>query len=77
MTSLHIDLDEGLAVSLRQLAEREQRSESEIAREAIDVFIRSRRPLPKGTGQYHSGRSDVSEQARAILRNETAEGRWP
>lgn len=77
MTSLHIDLDEDLALSLRHLAEREQRSESEIVSEALAVFVQSRRPLPKGVGQYHSGRSDVSEQARTILRNDAKEGRWP
>ena len=36
-----------------------------------------KRPLPKGMGRYHSGRSDVSVRARELLREAVEKGEWP
>lgn len=77
MSSIPIELEDDVADTLRQLAEDERRSESEIVREALAAFMQARRPRPKGIGQYRSGRPDIAENARTILRDDAAEGRWP
>jgi hypothetical protein len=77
MVSLEIKLDEGMAEAVRQLAATQNRSESEIVQDALLAFVNKPRGLPKGTGQYHSGGDDGSEQARKILRGAVKEGKWP
>ena len=76
--ALTIDLDVATADALRELAVEQQRSTEDVVRDAVSAYVRSaRRVLPKGVGQYHSGHSDVSEQARDILRDATRNGQWP
>ncbi len=76
--ALTIDLDVATADALRELAVEQQRSTEDVVRDALSAYVRSaRRVLPKGVGQYHSGQSDVSEQARDILRDATRSGQWP
>jgi hypothetical protein len=77
MSAITIELDNETADGLRRLAAAQQRSESEIVREALEAMLRSPRPLPKGMGQYHSGQADNSERARTILRQEANDGTWP
>jgi hypothetical protein len=73
-----ITLDEQTAATIRQLASAEQRSETEIVRDALALYTQAgRRPLPIGMGQYRSGAHDVSEQARTLIRDAVREGRWP
>ena len=56
----------------------QQRSTEDVVRDALSAYVRSaRRVLPQGVGKYHSGQSDVSEQARDILRDATRSGQWP
>ena len=67
-------LDEETALAIRQLADTEQRSQAEIIREALRIYLEqaechTSRPLPKGIGAYRSGRHDVAEQAEELLRN--------
>lgn len=73
-----ITLDEQTAATIRELASAEQRPEMEIVRDALALYARTeRRPRPIGVGQYRSGAHDVSEQARALIRDAVREGRWP
>ena len=69
MTKLTLYLEEETAAALKQLATTEGVSEAELLRDAIALYSSARsRPLPKGTGAYRSGRSDVSSQAEELLR---------
>jgi hypothetical protein len=77
MTTLTIQLDDAAAESLHRLAEQEQRSPTEIVRDALTAYTMARRPLPKGDGKYRSGRTDVSGRAKEILRDAAKEGRCP
>jgi predicted transcriptional regulator len=77
MTSITLQLDDNLVEALRRLAAAQQRSETEIMRDALIAYTETKRPLPKGIGEYHSGRSDGSEKARALLRDAVKEGLWP
>ena len=77
MTAITIQLDDDLAESLRRLAAVQQRSETDLVREAVAAYVQSARPLPKGMGKYHSGQGNVSEQARNLLREAVKEGKWP
>lgn len=67
-----IYLDDDILLALRQLAQREQRSQAAIIRAALERYVNTAKekvapPLP-GMGGYRSGRSDVSENAETILR---------
>jgi hypothetical protein len=77
VTAITIQLDDDLVEGLRRLAIAQQRSEMDIVREALTVYVRRCRPLPKGMGKYHSGHGDGAEKAREILRDAAKEGRWP
>ena len=76
--SLTIQLDAATAEAVQEVAAEQHRSADEVVRDAVLEYARStKRELPKGTGKYRSGRSDVSQRAREILRDATKEGRWP
>lgn len=65
-------LDEDLALAIRRLADREQRSQAEIIREALRRYLeqanKRRGPLkPSGVGAYRSGRHDVYKRAEELL----------
>ncbi|HYM10926.1 MAG TPA: CopG family transcriptional regulator [Bryobacterales bacterium] len=78
MTKTTVYLDPEVALSLRQLAERQGCSQAELIREALATYVRrSGRLKPKGIGRYHSGRSDVSERAEELLRRAARDRRWP
>jgi predicted transcriptional regulator len=77
MTAITIQLEDDEVQALRRLAAAEQRSETDIVRTALAAYAQTSRPLPKGIGKYHSGRSDVSEKVRELLREDVKEGRWP
>ncbi|MFM9961026.1 MAG: ribbon-helix-helix protein, CopG family [Planctomycetaceae bacterium] len=76
--SLTIELDPTTAEAVQELADEQQRSADDVVRDALSAYMRSaKRPLPKGIGKYHSGHSNVSMQARQILRDATRNGQWP
>ncbi len=77
MTAITVQIDDDLADLLRRLASSQQRSETDIVREALAAYVQTARPLPQGLGKYHSGQGDVSEKARDILRHAVKEGQWP
>jgi hypothetical protein len=77
MSTITIQLSGPAAEQLRRLAEAERRSEVDIVGAALEAYASSRRPLPRGTGKYRSGRQDVSDKAEEILRDAVREGQWP
>ncbi len=77
MVTLSIQLDDRLAEVVRELAATQERSESEIVSEALATYAETKRPLPKGVGKYHSGNTDTSATARAILRDAVRSAQWP
>ncbi|NLF69808.1 MAG: hypothetical protein GX575_12230 [Candidatus Anammoximicrobium sp.] len=77
MVTLAIQLDDRLADVIRTLAAAQERSESEIVSEALEIYTEDKRPAPQGVGKYHSGKTDTSENARPILREAVKGGRWP
>lgn len=69
MTKLTLYLEEETAAVLKQLATAAGVSEADLLRDALALYRTAReRPLPKGTGAYRSGRSDISSRAEEILR---------
>jgi predicted transcriptional regulator len=77
VTAITVQLDDDLAELLRRLAASQQRSETDIVREALAAYVQTARPLPRGMGKYHSGQGTVSEQAPDLLRQAVKEGQWP
>jgi hypothetical protein len=73
--TITIRVDKETAEALRRLAALEQRSEADIVRTALAAYAQPR-PRPKGIGKYRSGRGDVSEKARELIREDVKEGRW-
>jgi hypothetical protein len=66
-----------VALTLRQLAAVQGRSQAEIIRDAIVAYTKSAvRPRPKGVGAYESGRSDISERAEELMRRAARSRRW-
>lgn len=66
-------LDEDTAIAIRQLAQRHERSQADIIREALKKYVHEakqsyQRPTLTGIGAYRSGRSDIAEHAEEILR---------
>ena len=77
MTSITLTVDDQTAEALRRLAALEQRTEAEIVRTALAAYAQAAQPRPKGIGKYRSGRSDVSVNARDLIREDVKDGRWP
>ena len=77
MATITIEISGTAAEKLRQLMEAERRTEVEIVAEALEAYQPARRPLPRGVGKYHSGRSDTSQRTEEILRDAVKEGQWP
>ena len=77
MPAITIELADDVAEDLRRLAAAQERSETDILREAVATYVRFTRPFPKGMGRYHSGQTTVSEQARDLLRQAARDGTWP
>jgi metal-responsive CopG/Arc/MetJ family transcriptional regulator len=77
MASITIELTGPTADKLRQLAQKECRSESEIVRDAVEAYVPGRRRLPTGAGKYHSGQPDLAQKDEEILRKDAEAGLWP
>lgn len=78
MIKTTVYFDEETALALRQLATVAGRSQAELIRDAVALYVdQATRPLPRGIGGYHSGRSDVSTRAEELLRAAVHERRWP
>ena len=77
MTAITVQLNDDIAEELRRLAAAQARSETDIVCEAVAAYVQTARPLPKGMGKYHSGQSNVSGQARDVLRQAVKDKQWP
>jgi transcriptional regulator of met regulon len=77
MTAITVQLSDDMAEDLRRLAAAQERSETEIVCEALIAYVQTARPLPKGMGKFRSGKGDVSEQARDLIRQAVKEDQWP
>jgi hypothetical protein len=70
-------LDQETAMTLKQLAARQGRSQAELIRDALASYAgRAVRPKPKGIGKYRSGEPDVAQRAKEILGAAAKRGRW-
>lgn len=68
MVKTTVYLEPEVAVTLRELARSEDRSQAELIREALAIYTRRvKRPKPVGIGSFRSGRSDVSVRAEELL----------
>jgi hypothetical protein len=77
MMKTTVYLDDEVALTLRQLAASQGRSQAELIREALLRYTReNRRPLPPGIGKYRSGRTDISERAEEILKRAAVRRKW-
>ena len=72
MQKTTVYLDEETVIALRNIAVTQKRSQAEILREALTVYIKKterkvgHRAIP-GAGAYRSNRSDISENAEELL----------
>ncbi len=77
MVRTTVYLDHEIALTLRQLAARQGRSQAELIREALASYtVRAVRSIPKGIGKYRSGEPDVAQRAKDILAAAAKRGRW-
>ena len=78
VVQITVYFDEETALSLRQLAQAQGRSQAELVRDAVMQYVpQANRPEPKGIGAYRSGRSDISGRAEELLKSVTRERQWP
>ena len=78
MIKTTVYFDEETALSFRQLAQAQGRSQAELVRDAVMQYVRqATRPAPKGIGAHRSGRSDISGRAEELLKSVTRERQWP
>ncbi len=77
MTKTTVYLDSDTALTLRQMAEAQKRSQAELIRDALQAYTSSaKRPLPRGLGKYDSGETRGAERAKDFLRSAAKKGRW-
>jgi Ribbon-helix-helix protein, copG family len=78
MVKTTVYMEPEVALTLRQLAAVQGRSQAEIIRDAIAAYTSKSavRPRPKGLGGYESGRSDISERAEELMRRAARSRRW-
>jgi hypothetical protein len=74
-TTVYIEND--VAVTLRQLAAAEGRSQAQLIRDALEAYSKQRaKPVARGFGKYAGSETDVSERAEEILMDAAKRGRW-
>ncbi len=77
MTKTTVYLQSDLAVTVRELATREGRSQAEIIRDALTEYTRRRkRPAIPGLGEFDSGRTDTATGAKELLKQAASEGKF-
>lgn len=76
--SFTVELDEQTAAVVQTLATNENRTASDVIRDAVAAYPgRRKRPLPKGAGKYSSGHTDTAQKVDEVLSEAVKEGRWP
>ncbi len=77
MRKTTVYLDTEVALELRRLAVSQGKPQAELIREALERYTRrAKSRLPKGAGQYRSGRSDVGQRAEELLSEAANSRRW-
>jgi predicted transcriptional regulator len=78
MTKTTVYLENDMALTIRQLAAAQGRSQAEVIRDALETYTRphSTKPASRGFGKYSSGETDVSERAEEILMKAAKRGGW-
>ena len=78
MVKTTLYLDPETAVTLRQLAAGQGRTQSELIRDVLAKYAdRAKRPEPKGVGAYRGGRPDIGQRSKELVRKAVRERRWP
>jgi predicted transcriptional regulator len=74
MVKTTIYLESDLALTLRQLATSQRRSQAQIIRDALVSYTSHARvrPLPPGIGEFDSGRNNLSTNVEKIMRSASA-----
>ena len=77
MVKTTVYLDDNIALTLRQIAEAQGRSQAELIRDALLNYTRKvKRPKLPGIGEFDSGHTDSSERADEILKRAAKQGKW-
>jgi hypothetical protein len=77
MIKTTVYLHNDLAVTLRQMAISQGRTQAELIRDALETYTKSNtKPISRGFGKYSSGETDVSDRAGEILMDAAKRGRW-
>lgn len=77
MVKTTVYLDNDTALALREIARRRGRPQAELIREALAKFAgEDRPPLPAGLGEFRSGRPDVAEDYRELIRQDLGRRKW-
>jgi|SRR5271165_2855782 len=77
MVKTTVYLPNDLAVTLRQMAISQGRTQAELIRDALETYAKTNsKPVSSGFGKYSSGETDVSERAEEILMDAAKRGRW-
>jgi hypothetical protein len=78
MSPITIELQPEVAEALVHLAKLRGRSEQELIQEILALYTGVlSRPMPRGAGQFDSGRPDVSSRVDELLDEAHAQGEWP
>lgn len=77
MVKTTVYLDRETALAIRQIAQRKNRPQAELIREALAQFAAADRPPLPSIGAFHSGRSDISTNYRELLKKAVKEDKWP
>lgn len=74
-TTVYIEPD--IALSLKQLATAEGRSQAELIRDALATYTQQRkRPAIPGLGEFDSGQTTGSERVKELLKKASVRGKW-
>ena len=74
-TTVYIDND--VMLSLRSISERSGKPQAQLIREALRTFTSAEKPpLPAGMGKFNSGRTDISQNYRELLKKAARDRRW-
>lgn len=76
--SLIVELDDRTAAAVTELAANENRTASEVIRDAVAAYPGKRKgKLPRGVGKYSSAHTDTAQRVDEILSDAVKDGLWP
>ena len=78
MVKTTVYLDNDTVLELKSIAERKNRPQAELIRDALRKYTQSHKPPhPKARKPFRSGRGDISSNYRQMLKRAVREGQWP